>query len=80
MDSLLLFQLGQSDTSIHEFDFPPLIAFPVRPESLTKEHLGSVAQLDRALGFEPRGWGFESLQIYHPPAFAQLAPDGDLNA
>ena len=26
---------------------------------------GPVAQLDRALGFEPRGRGFESLRVYH---------------
>lgn len=25
----------------------------------------SVAQLDRALGFGPGGWGFDSLQAYH---------------
>jgi hypothetical protein len=25
-----------------------------------------VAQLDRASGFEPEGWGFESLRVYQP--------------
>ena len=31
-----------------------------------------VAQLDRALGFGPRGWGFESLRVYHFGSVAQL--------
>jgi hypothetical protein len=28
-----------------------------------------VAQLDRASGFEPEGWGFESLRAGHSPTF-----------
>jgi hypothetical protein len=28
-----------------------------------------VAQLDRASGFEPEGWGFESLRAGHSPIF-----------
>ncbi len=32
---------------------------------LLKSNRAPVAQLDRALGFEPRGWGFKSLRVRH---------------
>ena len=33
-------------------------------EGITKQN-AAVAQLDRALGYEPRGRGFESLRLHH---------------
>lgn len=49
------------------FEFPirALDISGVRPNFCAVRFCGLVAQLDRALGFEPRGRGFESLRVYH---------------
>jgi len=38
---------------------------PVRFWGTPPKHKGLLAQLNRALGYEPNGWGFESLGDRH---------------
>src|ERR1035437_3662945 len=43
-------------------------------------HEAPVAQLDRVLGYEPRGWEFDSLRAHHPLKDLQIIhvpPEGE---